>query len=97
MSTASAGASLVAAGRRNVHRRLGVAGAVLAAAMTVWGDLVALAAARRDAAARYGPCSGAGRSAAETSTSVSTTNGNAARPGPRRPVAVASRFGNLLE
>jgi hypothetical protein len=42
---------LVAAGRRNVHRRLGAAGGGLAAAMIILGVLVAFAAARRDIAA----------------------------------------------
>lgn len=40
--------SLVAAGRRDIHRRLGVAGAALAVAMVGLGIAVALAAARRD-------------------------------------------------
>ncbi len=41
---------LVESGRRETHRRLGLAGAALALAMIVLGYLVAIAAARRDAA-----------------------------------------------
>jgi uncharacterized membrane protein YozB (DUF420 family) len=40
-------ASLVMTGRRDVHRKLGVAGAVLAALMVVLGTVAALVAARR--------------------------------------------------
>ena len=42
-------ASLVAAGRTSVHRRLGVAGAGLAAVMVVLGPVVAIPAGRRGA------------------------------------------------
>jgi len=46
--------SLVAAGRRDLHKRLGVAGTTLAVAMVVLGVTVALAQARREVAAGHG-------------------------------------------
>lgn len=46
--------SLVAAARRETHRALGVAGAVLAVAMIVLGVVVALASTRREVAAGNG-------------------------------------------
>jgi uncharacterized membrane protein YozB (DUF420 family) len=46
--------SLVAAGRRDVHRRLGVAGGGLAVAMVALGVLIAFATAHRDIAAGRG-------------------------------------------
>lgn len=45
--------SLVAAGRRGVHKRLGVAGGTLAVAMVVLGVTVALVQARREVAAGH--------------------------------------------
>lgn len=46
--------SLVASGRRDLHRRLGVAGGTLAVAMVALGVVVALAQARREVAAGRG-------------------------------------------
>jgi hypothetical protein len=48
-------AGLVATGRGDVHRRVGVAGALLAAAMVVSGALTAIAAARRGFSPAGGP------------------------------------------
>lgn len=50
----SAQTSLVAAGRRDLHKRLGVAGGTLAVAMVVLGVAVALSQARREVAAGAG-------------------------------------------